>query len=231
VLEDVTKTYNALYGGTNDMEEDVNILTLGDALACIKLHFTEPDGLLAQIERGGEVEASQVQMIETAFRVMRSTWMEQDLVPKEATRLVHQASTAIRRLEQCRQLYPQRREMIEHFLFKVIDWVEHVFSLSSMSEEAALVMVIHHLLGTPSFNTELILGSINKSSLEELLDALDTLAHVWQQKEQISKLAAYAMVNSSWLFDRVAKLFPGPRQQRLREVEQQVSEQITRCLS
>jgi hypothetical protein len=108
---------------------------------------------------------------------------------------------------------------ITHFLLQVGEWTEIVFSSSQLTEEAALMFVCQHLLGTPAFNTELILGSINESALSELLEALDTLARLWQGREQVSKLAAYAMMSASWLFGRVENLFAGTEERRLREVE------------
>jgi hypothetical protein len=213
------------------MREDADILTWEDALECVRWHFTEPDGLLAHIERGGEIDETQVQMIGTAFQVMQAAWQEQERVPKQAVQLVRHASNAIPRLEQRMQLYPQRQAELVRLLEQVSEWTEKVFSLPSLSEEAALVLVYEHLLGTRPFNTELILGRIDQDALGELLGALEALAQVWQTREQVSKLAAYTMISDSWLFDRAANLFPGTKQQRFQEVEQQVSERITRCLS
>ncbi len=201
-----------------------------DAFACIKRHFTESDGLLAHIERGGEIDETQVQMIGTAFQVMQAAWQEQERVPKQAVQLVHHASNAIPRLEQCMQLYPQREAELVRLWEQVSAWTEQVFSLPSLSEAAALVLVCQHLLGTRPFNTELMLGRIDQDALGELLGALEALAQGWQTREQVCKLAAYTMISASWLFDRVANLFPGTKQRRFQEVEQQVNERITLCL-
>src|SRR6266516_1378585 len=139
------------------MREDANEMTLEDAFACIKRHFTESDGLLAHIERGGEIDESQVLRIETAFQVMQTAWNTKALVPKYAVRLVRTAINAIPTLEQCILLYPQREAEIRRFIGKVGDWTETVFFAPSapLSEETAITLVYLHLLGVPSFNGEL----------------------------------------------------------------------------
>lgn len=213
------------------MKENGDEMALEDALTYIKWHFTEPGGLLTHIEVGGEVDQTLVQTIGTAFQIMQSAWKEEEYVPKYAVQLVHHVTDAIPRLEQCIHLYPHREPEIANFLLQVSEWTEMVFSSTALSEEGAIMFVCQHLLGTPAFNTELILGSINESALSELLDALDTLARLWQSREQVSKLAAYAMISASWLFDRVEKLFSGAKEHRLHEIERQVNEHITRCLS
>src|SRR5712692_8626741 len=64
------------------MGEDAEMLTLEEALACIKLHFTEPEGLVAHIESGLGIDDVQVQVLKVALRRLHIAWQEQDLVPK-----------------------------------------------------------------------------------------------------------------------------------------------------
>lgn len=120
-----------------------------------------------------------------------------------------------------------------HFIQNVGYWTDTLFftSPAPLSEETAIAVAYQHLLGTPSFNIELILGTINNDALAELLDALTTLASKWESREYISKLVAHAMISSSWLFDRVATLFQGTSQQTLQDAERQVNEAIISCLS
>lgn len=215
------------------MREDAEILTLEDALACIKWHFTESDGLLVQIEMGKEIDEKQVQMIGTAFQLMQAAWKDKVLVAKNAVQLVRTAIKAIPRLEQYMLLYPQREAEISRFLIKVSGWTDSVFfaPLMPLSEEGAITLVCQHFLGIPSFNTELMLGHIDENALGELSDALERLAQIWETKEYISKLAAHAMLSASWLFEEVANVFSSEKKQRLQEIERQLDERITLCLS
>jgi len=43
-------------------------------------------------------------------------------------------------------------------------------------------------------------------------------------KKDVPKIAAYALVGDAWLFQHVAPLFPGEKQQSLREAEQTIYE-------
>ena len=213
------------------MRNSVDPPTLEEALACVRRHFMEPDGLLGKVEQGEGINETAVQELEAAFQVMRDTWEEKTLVPKEAVRLILQVSNSIPRLGQCMQRFPQQTDAIANLVSKVTDWSEHVFSYPLVNEEAALVMVGQHLFGTRPFNMELIMGDINEDSLGELLEALDILGQVWESREQISKFAASTLVDAPWLFDRVVNHFPRGKLQRLHETRQQVMESITRCLS
>lgn len=212
------------------MNNSVDPPTLEEALACIRQHFMEPDGLLRKLEQGEGINETDVQELEAAFQVMRDTWQEKVLVPKEVVRLIVHVSNSMPRLEQCLQKFPPHKDAIVHLVSRITDWTEGVFSYSLPSEEAALTMVGQHLFGTRPFNIGLILGSINEDSLGELLEALNMLGQVWETREQISKFAASTLVDAPWLFDRVRNLFTGERQQHFQQTREQVIESITRCL-
>lgn len=213
------------------MNEGDSTSTLEEAFACVRRHFMEPDGLLGKIEQGESINETEVQQIAAAFEVMQDAWEEKTLVPKEAVRLILHVSNSLARLDQCMRRFPQQKDAIVSLVSKVTHWREHVFSYPLVNEEAALVMVGQHLLGTRPFNIELIMGDINEDSLGELLEALDILGQVWESREQISKFAASTLVDAPWLFDRVVNHFPRGKLQRLHETREQVMDSITRCLS
>lgn len=205
--------------------------TLEVAIDCVRQHFVEPDGLLGQIEQGVGVEETEVQQIEVAFGVMRDTWKEKTLIPKEAVKLILHVSSSISTLNRCINRFPQHAEAIENLVYKVTDWTEGVFSLPSVLEENALTMVGQHLLGTRPFNLELLMGRINDDALGELLDALNILGQMWESRRQVSKFAAYAMVCAPLLFEGVRNDFRSEEQQRLQDTREQVVKSIIRCLS
>jgi hypothetical protein len=203
---------------------------LEEALASIEQHFMKPDGLLGKLEQGEGINEKDVQELEMAFQAMRDTWKEKTLVPKEVVRLVVYASNSVLRLEQCIERFPQHRDAIVTLIPRITEWIEGVFAYPLVNEESALTMVGQHIFGTRPFNLELILNTINKDSLAELLEALDILGQVWETREQISKFAAATLVDAPWLFDRVKNYFTGEREQRLQEAREQVMRSITRCL-
>jgi hypothetical protein len=217
-------------GEEKSMSENGRIMTLEEALACVEQHFMKPDGLLGKLEQGESIAETDVQELEVAFQVMRDTWEEKTLVPKEAVRLIVYASNSMPRLEQCMERFPQHKDAVVSLVSRITEWTEGVFSYPLINEENALTMVGQHLFGTRPFNIELIMGNINEDSLGELLEALDILGQVWETREQISKFAAWTLVEAPWLFDRVKNLFTGERRQRLQETREQVMESITRCL-
>ena len=93
------------------------------------------------------------------------------------------------------------------------------------------MQVYQHLLGTPQFNEGLLFGRIDEEALKELLQALEVLAEAWKTKAQISRLIAYTLISTPWLFARQGNLFSGEEQLRFQQVEQQVEEAISECLS
>ena len=211
------------------MREDAEMLTVKDALAHIKWHFTESDGLIARIERGEEVDERQVQEIETAFLILQAEWKEHERIPKHAVQILRDANNAILRLDKSSLLYPQRGNEIRHFMTDIFTWMDAAFS--TMSEEAAIAAVCQQLLGVPSFVVELRQATIDEEAVKDLFSALDVLARVWKNRKEISKLAAQAMVSVPWIFRDAKNLFSGADKQRLNVIQQQLDEHITRCLS
>ena len=202
------------------------MLSLEDALLTLELHFTEPEGLLARIERGLPVDEDQLQMINVALQILRATWTEQDLLPKQNVRLLW---NVLPRLEKSLATHPERKEEIENVIFKLSEWLAFLFSTPVMSEENAIAVVSQHVIA-PSFFTDLRFGTINEVLLEDLVLALDTLAEAWKKKEYVSKIASGAMINMQDMVTLVSGLYREPEMKRLRAIEQQLFECISRCL-
>jgi|SRR5579859_1455970 len=210
------------------MSRNAENLSMEEAVALITQHFQECDGIIAQVERGEKIDGSQVRMIEEALRCLQLAWKGKELVPKHAVRLFW---NVIPRLEKCILLYPHRTDEVSKLMSDLIGWFDGVFSSSLMSEEDAIVLVTQHMIGLPPLSIELRFGNIREDSVEELLMALNVLADTWKTREDISKLAAHAMVSTQAVFMAVSDLFSGTEKQRLNAIEQQLNERITECLS
>lgn len=209
------------------MADAMDRLSMEEALACIKLHFTKPEGLIAQVERGISVDNAQVEMIKVALQRIHMTWEKQNLVPKQDVRLLW---GVLPRLEECLRLYPDRELEIRNLYMQIGQWIDEVFAIPTMSEETAIAVVSQHILG-PSFVMELRFHSMNENAREDLFMALDTLAKAWSNKERISKLAAGAMISVQDLSADVSWLHSDVDKKHLQEIIHQLFERINRCLS
>lgn len=215
------------------MQKDTNIQTAEEALGWIKGHLMGKNGILATIEQGGAIDETERRKIGDAFQVIQQAWLGQEVIPKEAAQLLHQITAVIERVEQRLAFSSQRNQEMVHFLYQVNHWIDLTFfpPAATISEEEAMMQVYQHLLGTPQFNEGLIFGRIDEEALKELLRALEVLAEVWKSKAKVSRLAAYALVGTPWLFGRQANLFTGEEQSRFQQIKQQVEEAIIKCLS
>jgi hypothetical protein len=213
------------------MNEECHMLTVDEALIYIRQQFMEPDGLISRIELGEKTDTAQVEIVIRACNTLQAAWQGQEIVPKDVVRMIRLATNRLLSLEQSMSTSPQRLEEITQMVSRLQEWIEMIFLPPPQSEEAALVLVCQHLLGTHPFTTELLMGRINEDSVAELVSGLQVLAQAWSTREQISKLAAYAMLSISWNFDEAARHFSGNKLQRFHEVEQQVNKAITECLS
>lgn len=200
-------------------------MNLEDALITLKLHFTEPEGLLAQIERGLSVDEDQLQMIDVALQKIRAMWTEKDLLPKQDVQLLW---NVLPRLEKSLVYHPEQRKEIENIISQISEWFAFLFSTPVMSEENAIVVVSQHVIG-PSFVTALRFGTIDEEALDELFVALDTLGSHWKKREYVSKIAVGAMINMQGMIDQVSGLYREPEMKRLRAIEQQLFERVNRC--
>lgn len=202
--------------------------TLEEAWVCIKINFSESKGIIAQIEKGMEIDEINIQMIEVALQRISLAWEDMKLVPKKEVQLLW---NVLPRLEKCLLLYPYRKVEIGNLIARLSERLDALFSSSKMSEEHAIALVCQHLVGVPSFMIELRLGEINETSLEELLLALDTLAQEWKGKENISKLAVGGIISTQNFFSSVSGLYSTSEKQHLQAIELRLCERISRCLT
>lgn len=202
--------------------------TLDDAIACITLHFTEPEGFIAQLERGEPVHEVQVQAILSALQRIHQAWQTEDVVPKRVVRLL---SGVISRVDRCALRYPEHAGELYSFTTTLLQAIDSLFSSSDLAEEYAIALVCQHVFGTPSFIVQLSRGSINDDALQELCEAVTQLAQHWKHKEYIPKSGAHAVVNAP----QVVTLFPEglstDKQERLDRLGKHLGELVTRCLS
>ena len=200
-------------------------MTIEDALACVKLHFTEPEGLIAQIERGSPVNSVQVQRLEVALRSLYEAWLDKDLIPKHEVRLLW---NVFPRLEQCLLLYPEKEAELTDFMSKLNVWLDQIFTTPEvMSEEHAIAVVSQHVIG-PSFLVGILLSrKITSSEVDDVFTAVETLSRIWKHRTHISKLAAGALLGTQSM--SVSDYYPEYERQRLQEIMQQLQERITKC--
>jgi hypothetical protein len=98
------------------MHESSHIMTMEEALDCIRQQFVEPGGLLARIEMGEKVEISQVEMMGTAFKVIQLEWKDKEIIPKEQVRLVRFASDSIPYLDISNCIHDAKMRLKEYCL-------------------------------------------------------------------------------------------------------------------
>src|SRR5258708_5869388 len=111
-------------------------------------------------------------------------------------------------------------------------WIDNLFAEEPLSEEAAIAIVHQQIGGLQPLALELRQGkSLQEGSLDLFYAALDRLSELWQTKEYISKLAAGAMINAQEVFISLADCYTDGERQRVKEIGQQVTSRIIRCLS
>ncbi|MBA2680158.1 MAG: hypothetical protein H0U76_17400 [Ktedonobacteraceae bacterium] len=127
-------------------------------------------------------------------------------------------------------LYPEKEAEISHFIMKLSSLLAGLFSTETMSEENAIAVVSQHVIG-PSFVLGLRFGGIHDEAFKELRTALETLAHKWEKREYVSKIAAGAMISIQDLFTLLSGIYSEEEKRRLQPMLQALNECITRCLS
>lgn len=206
------------------MNENHEFLSIQEAIAYIRLHFTEPEGLIAQIEQDLPIDNTQVKKLEAALQRLHLAWVDEALVSKQEVRLLWNVYP---RLEKCLALYPEREREITEFMSKVIRWMEQLFMTPQISEEYAIAVISQHVIG-PSFLANALLGrEITASAIDETFMAVKALAGIWEKKEYISKLAAGALISVQYL--PVLEYFPQQKKQDAQKLIQQLSQHIAKC--
>lgn len=206
------------------MNENHEFLSTQDALAYVRFHFTEPGGLIAQIEQGSPIDSMQVKNLEAALQRLHLAWLNEALVSKQEVRLLWNVYP---RLEKSLVLYPEREREITEIMSKFIIWTEQLFMTPQVPEEYAIAVVSQHIIG-PSFLANALLGrEITASAVDETFMAVEALARIWKKKENISKLAAGALISTQYL--PISEHFSQKEKQDIQKLIQQLSEQITKC--
>lgn len=197
-----------------------------EAISFLKVNFTEPQGIIARIGRGLNVSTNEMHLIEEALNVVHETWENQQLISKQEALMLW---NVFPRLEACLNSLVVTNEEIVQFVTRLEGLIDQLFTASVMSEEAAVAVLSQNVLG-PSFLIEVRFGTINEGNLEELKDALKVLARAWKKKENISKLAAGAMISLRYLFASINDMYLDESQQRLQEIKQQIFDLVDQCL-
>jgi hypothetical protein len=206
------------------MGESHDFLSTQEALAYIRLHFAESEGIIARIEQGLPIDNAQIRRLEAALQQLHLAWLNEDLVSKQEVRLLWNVYP---RLEKSLALYPEREREITEFMSKVIRWMEQLFMTPQVSEEYAIAVISQHVIG-PSFLANALLGrEITASAVDETFMAVEALARIWKKKENISKLAAGALISTQYL--PISEHFSQKKKQDIQKLIQQLSEQITKC--
>src|SRR5579883_236350 len=216
------------------MSDNLNEASLKKAISCLTFHFTEHDGLVAQLERGLGIDEADVHAIEQAIQRLHQAWENENLVPKQVVQLFWRVFP---RIESCLHLYPDKRDEISAFLVKLSTWLEIPFTTpTTMSEDHAIAVVGQHLIG-PSFLVEVLhFGTIDEHAVEELFFAINTLSEVWSQRTYISKFAAGALISTQDIFSgygpfsQVLARFSDDKKEQLRKIEQRLLERVDACL-
>lgn len=208
--------------------KDSEMSTFDDVVKYITFHFTDSDGLIAQIEKGNEIHEEYVQDIEVALQHIGRHWSQEESVPKGVVRLFY---NIIPRLEQSALLYEEKQAAINDFSMNLSQWIEDIFSSPAMSEQYASALVCQHIFGTPPFVVGLRLGRIDEDSVEELFEALNALSTIWKEREYMPKIMAHAMIGSQALILSVVDLYGSSKAQRLKEIERQLIALVGECLN
>lgn len=212
------------------MKQEKDEMSLEDALRRVKTYILEANGLFAHIEQEGKLDQRKAQEIEQAFQVMKDAWQDQGYVPKHAVQVIHEVAHSLAHIEKQLQTKSGEYRDVIDFCLRMYEWIENTFSPIPLTEEAALVSVCQHLLGTPLLAAELFRGRFDQSNVKDLVESLDVLAQAWRTQKDLPKIAAYALVGDAWLFQHVAHLFPGEKQHMLHEAEHTIYEHIQQCL-
>ena len=210
------------------MKKDVENVTLSDAIATIKHHFTELGGLLWQLEQGEKVDERAVSTIQTSLLRIRIEWSHEQRIPKDIIMLF---IASVSRLDQYSRIYKDRLREITDFSIKLTSWINDIFSTESMTEEQALSLLVQHTFGTPPFVIELRQHRINDASTTELIESLETLSVFWTGKKDVPKLAAHALFNIKDLVINAKYIFSGKNLEKIENVEEKIDSLIEKCLT
>ena len=205
------------------MNDVTGMMTIEEALSCIKLHFVEEEGLIAQIERGLPIDIVQVKRLEMALQRLHIAWENSESVLKQEVRLLW---NVIPRLEHALLFYPEEAELTK-FMREVIVWLDELFMTEVMSEEHAIAVVSQHVIGPSFLKGILLCEKIDSTSAYDVFTAVETLARVWKSRKHIPKLAAGALISTQSTI--IPNCYSEAEKQQIQKIMEQLRERITQC--
>ncbi len=201
---------------------------LDSAVLLVTKNFVHPNGLLDKFEKNIEINKNELDHLLEAMEIIYKYWIDKKEIPKDVARAL---LDVLPRLEKCLTLYPQKKEDIVEIIEKIGFWIEKIFSTPQMTEEQAITIVSQHVIGL-SFAVA-IQNAIGTSEgmLADFLFALETLEQAWKNKDQISKLAAGALISAQTLFEDFQTHYSKPDKQHMQKAIQEIRNHITRCFN
>jgi hypothetical protein len=204
--------------------------SLEEAYKIVRLHLSEPGGLMHQIENGSEIDGDQVQVLSQGMERIEQGWRNVSVIPKSIVKILYDVCP---RLERCMRIYPEREDELHNLYYQFCQWIDKIFAENPLSEEAAIMIVHQQIAGLRPIALELRerceMNEVDVS-LDVFYMALDRLAEIWKSKEYISKLAAGSLVNAQDLFISLADLYSGTEQQAFQQAKQEVFTRVSQCL-
>ena len=128
------------------LERDItlNELSLIQAYELIRLHLSEPGGLIDQLENGAEIDNEYVQILDHAIEKIHQEWKNVSIVPKD---IINLFNNIFYRLTSIISIYPQREVEIHTLYGQFTSWMDTIFAEEPLSEEAAIAIVTQQILG------------------------------------------------------------------------------------
>jgi len=159
----------------------------------VQHHFTEQGGLIDQIERGEVIKETTIQEVQRALATVEDDWKTQHTIPRQKVALLW---SIFPRLEKAIQRDRQREQALRFWRAQLTAWLHAVFASPSppMSEEEAIAVVFQHMVGGPSFALTLRQGNIDEPVFQHLLQKMNELELLWQNKPDIPKRAAGVLI-------------------------------------
>ncbi len=169
-----------------------------DAWESLTYHFSDENGLLAQIESGKEIGIQAIRDVERALEILQEVWRTRRTVPKREISLLW---SVFPRLEQAMSQQPAREQELRAVWSLLSTHMQILLTipLSTMSEEDAIDVLRQHLVGGPSFGQALYMGYTNQIHFQPLLHRLEQLKPVLSGQQEIPKRLSHALLNV-WQF-------------------------------
>lgn len=210
-------------------------MTETEAIAIVKEQFAGTSGFLSRLQRGEGIDEMGVNQAKEALLTLKSAWADRSTIPKDAAfPLVDVMGTILSSMEK----QPEVENQIYDLAFELDQLVDSVFLQegASMSEERALALVQFHFTGGESLGLTFHRGNsvdretVQDSTVQELLVALDTLHQAWKTRREVPKEVVRAMLPGPSVIGYNTRM-PAELRPLLDALSQDVRERIQRCLS